>query len=52
MQTYLGNYGLYDFNWQKMSKARYMAKNFLASQKYQKHDKSNVEHEGNASAKG
>ena len=52
MQTYLGGYGLYDFNRQRVSEARYMAENFLASQKQQKHDKSNMEHGSNAWAKG
>ena len=52
MQTYLGGYGLYDFYRQKASGARYMAENSLASQKYQKHNETNVEHRGNVLAQG
>ena len=45
MQTYLEGYGLYGFNNQKTSGARYMAENSPASWEYQKHNKSNVEYE-------
>lgn len=51
-QGYLGGYGLYGFNRRRASGARYMAGNSPASRKHRKHDESNVEHGGNASAKG
>lgn len=52
MQTYLEDYGLYDFNWQKMFKAKYIAKNFFASQEYQKYDENNMKYKDNISVKG
>lgn len=51
MQIYLAGYDLYSFNWQKVSKARYMAENFPVSQEYQKHNKNNIKHGGNALVK-
>lgn len=49
MQIYLGNNSLYSFDWQR---ARYIATNLLDRQKYQKHNKNNMEHKDNALAKG
>lgn len=51
MQTYLRDYNLYSFDWERVSKTRNMAENSLVSPKHPKHDKSNVEDGGNALAK-
>lgn len=51
MQTYLEDYSLYGFNWQKTSKASCMVENFLTSQKHPKHDKSYVKYRDNILAK-
>lgn len=48
MQTNLKGYSLYDFDWRRVFKARYIVKNFPIIQKHQKHNKSNVEQKGNA----
>lgn len=51
MQIYFKVCVLYDFDWQKAFKARYMAVNLAASQKHQKYNMSNVKYRGKVSAK-
>lgn len=51
MQIYCGGCCLYGFDQQKAFEARYMAKNFLASQEYGKHNENNMEHKHNITTK-
>lgn len=52
MQIYLGDYYLYSFNWQSAFRARYLAKNSLASEEHEKHDENIMEYGDNKATKG
>lgn len=52
MQIYLKGFILYGFYWQRAFGDRYMAKNPITSQEYQKHDENNIEHRRNILIKG
>lgn len=51
MQIYLESYYLYNFNKQKIRKARYMIRNLLVSQKYKKLNENNVKYINNIKTK-